>query len=159
MLANGIFLSKLSNLIALWGGCGLVLRKSLQVIQNKVARTVTKLDWSTPTSELLRQMGWLSVNQLVFYHSALLMYKVKQSKQPKYMYNMYTWSSNYTTRQTDTGTVKVVGKPRLDVTKNSFRYRAAQQFNQLPPEIRNSSSKDSLKINVKKWIREHVPIS
>ena len=47
MLANGIFLSKLSYLIALWGGCGIVLRKSLQVIQNKIARVVTKLDWST----------------------------------------------------------------------------------------------------------------
>ena len=45
MLANGIFLSKLSYLIALWGGCGIVLRKSLQVIQKKVAMVVTKLDW------------------------------------------------------------------------------------------------------------------
>ena len=56
MLANGIFLSKLSYLIALWGGCGIVLRKSLQVIQNKVARVVTKLDWST--SYLT---GWVTI--------------------------------------------------------------------------------------------------
>ena len=47
MLANGIFMSKLSYLIALWGGCGIVLSQSLQVIQNKVARVVTRLDWKT----------------------------------------------------------------------------------------------------------------
>ena len=82
MLANGIFLSKLSYLIALWGGCGIVLRKSLQMIQNKVARVVTKLDWSTSPQVLLHQVGWLSVNQLIFYHSVLLIYKVKQSQAP-----------------------------------------------------------------------------
>ena len=36
MIANGIFMSKLTYLIALWGGCGAVLKKSLQMIQNKV---------------------------------------------------------------------------------------------------------------------------
>ena len=77
MLANGIFMSKLSYLIALWGGCGTGLVRSLQIIQNKVGRVVTRLDWSTPARDILLQCGWLSVNQLVFYHSVLLIYKVK----------------------------------------------------------------------------------
>ena len=34
MIAEGIFMSKLSYLIALWGGCGAGLKKSLQVLQN-----------------------------------------------------------------------------------------------------------------------------
>ena len=40
MLANGIFMGKLTYLIPLWGGCGVVLRKCLQVVQNKVAKLV-----------------------------------------------------------------------------------------------------------------------
>ena len=71
MLANGIFMSKLSYLIALWGGCGIILRRTLQIIQNKVARAVTKLKWTTSPAVLLSQVGWLSVNQLIFYHSVL----------------------------------------------------------------------------------------
>ena len=71
MIADGIFMSKLSSLFSLWGGCGAVLKKSLQIIQNKVARVVTRLDWSTPVRDLLTQCGWLSVNQLTFYHSCL----------------------------------------------------------------------------------------
>ena len=62
MIAEGIFMSKLTYLIALWGGCGAVLQKSLKIIQNKVARVVTRMDWSTPARELLHQCGWLSVN-------------------------------------------------------------------------------------------------
>ena len=84
MLANGIFMSKLSYLIALWGGCGTGLTRSLQIIQNKVGRVVTRLDWATPARDILLQCGWLSVNQLVFYHSVLLIYKVKQNHTPKY---------------------------------------------------------------------------
>ena len=71
MIAEGIVVSKVSYLISLWVGCELGLKRSLQVIMNKVARVVTRLDWSTSTKELLCQCGWLSVNQLVFYHSVL----------------------------------------------------------------------------------------
>ena len=59
LIANGIFLSKLSYLIALWGGCNLNLLKSLQILQNKAARIVTKHDWATPTSVLLYS-AWMA---------------------------------------------------------------------------------------------------
>ena len=36
MIAEGVFMSKLSYLIALWGGCGTGLKKSLQIIQSPV---------------------------------------------------------------------------------------------------------------------------
>ena len=156
MLANGIFLSKLSYLIALWGGCGIVLRKSLQVIQNKVARAVTRLDWSTSPQVLLTQVGWLSVNQLTFYHSVLQVYKVKVSHTPRYLNNMFNWSYQYNTRQAEGGLIKLVGKPKLDITKNSFRWRAANEYNQLPLEIRKSLTLCSFKLKAKAWIQENV---
>ena len=68
-------MSKLSYVIALWGGCGLGLRKTLQVLQNRVAQVVTRKDWTTPSKVLLQQCGWLSVNQLIFYHTVLLVFK------------------------------------------------------------------------------------
>ena len=46
------------------------------------ARTVTELGWFTPLSVLLRQCGWLSINQLVEYHNILLLFKVKIEKKP-----------------------------------------------------------------------------
>ena len=86
MIANGVFMSKLSYLISVWGGCEGYLVRSLQVIQNKVARVVTKKPWSTPTSILLSQCGWLSVRQLAMYHTVLLVYKVlKQTGSPRYI--------------------------------------------------------------------------
>ena len=44
-VADGIFASKLSYLISVWGGgCGAVIMETLQIIQNKVARTVARVD-------------------------------------------------------------------------------------------------------------------
>ena len=159
MLANGIFMSKLSYLIALWGGCGILLRKTLQNIQNKVARAVTKLDWSTSPAVLLHQVGWLSVNQLIFYHSVLLIFKVNKTQTPKYLDNMFSWTFNYNTRQAVGGLIRLVGKPKLDITRNSFRWRAANQFNQLPAEIRKCPTLANFKIKAKTWIKENVSFS
>ena len=159
MLADGIFMSKLSYLIALWGGCGIILRKTLQIIQNKVARVVTKLDWSTSAAVLLNQVGWLSVNQLIFYHSVLQVYKVNKTQTPKYLDSMFSWTYNYNTRQAVGGVIRLVGKPKLDVTKNSFRWRAANQYNQLPAEIRRCQTLESFKSNAKTWIKENVSFS
>ena len=160
MVAEGVFMSKLTYLIALWGGCGAVLKKSLQIIQNKVARVVTRLNWSTPASELLHQCGWLSVNQLIFYHSVLLVYKVKLTKTPRYLHSMHnSWSYQYRTRQAESGHIKLVGKPRMELTRNSFKWRAADQYNQLPSEIRNSESLGIFKKNAKTWIKTNVSLN
>ena len=72
MMTNGLFMSKLAYLIPLWGGCQKFLVHGLQVMQNKAARYVIKRDRFTSTKVLLMQCGWLSVNQMVFFHTLVL---------------------------------------------------------------------------------------
>ena len=55
MIANGTVISHITYLIQLYGGCSDQLLSSLQVLQNKAARLVTKLDWRTATSTLMLQ--------------------------------------------------------------------------------------------------------
>ena len=159
MIAEGIFMSKLSYVIALWGGCGVILKKCLQVLQNKAAQVVTRKDWNTSSKLMLQQCGWLSVNQLAFYHSVLLVFRVRLSKSPKYMYMMHnSWSYPYTTRQANNGLIRVVTRPRLEMVKSSFRWRAANFFNQLPLEIRTCTTLESFKRGVKPWIMNNIPL-
>ena len=159
MIAEGVFMSKLSYVIALWGGCGSGLKKTLQVLQNKVAQVVTRKDWTTSSKVLLQQCGWLSVNQLIFYHTVLLVFKVRQSKSPNYIYRMHnSWLYPYTTRQAENGVIRVGIRARLEVVKNSFRWRAASSFNQLPVEIRTCSKVESFKRKVKPWIINNISL-
>ena len=60
MIANGIFSSKLIFQISLWGGTEEYLLNSLQIVQNRAARFVTRRDRCTPGEELLRHCGCLS---------------------------------------------------------------------------------------------------
>ena len=58
MIANGVFISKLCYLIQLWGGCKNYLLRSLQVLQNKAARSVTR--WPDVSWQLV--VGLVSSN-------------------------------------------------------------------------------------------------
>ena len=163
IFANGLFMSKLSYLISVWGGTTQAHINSLQVIQNKVARITTR-NWELSTADQLGQLGWLSVNQLSYYQTVLQMYKLKLSRSvggptaPRYMREMFDWNYNYETRQATTGIVKPKGVPRLEVTRNSFRFRGALQFNRLPAAIIGCDKEETFKTLVKAWIKDNVPI-
>ena len=158
MIADGILISKLSYLIALWGGCSSFLMTSLQIIQNKAARVVTKLAWSTPTRDLLKQCGWLSVHQLAVYHSVLMVYKVMKVQSPAYLYSMFNSHYRYRTRQCDSGIIKHMTCPHLTLSSQSFKYQASGHFNSLPENIRAAKSLPQFKLLVKEWIRENISI-
>ena len=88
MFANGIFLSKLAYAMPVWGGCEEYLVRSLQIVQNKAARLVCRKGIYTPISTLLGECNWLSVSQLIVYHSLVLLYKVQKCHEPKYLYGL-----------------------------------------------------------------------
>ena len=159
MVGNGIFMSKLTYLIGLWGGCNMHLLKSLQIMQNKAARVVTKLDWSTSTSVLLAQYCWLSVKKLLVYHSVVLVYKVLKSKQPKPLHSMFP--TEYTYKKTSTArsmSIQQRGHPTLDIGKDSFRWRAAKSYNQLPVSIKSCESLEQFKLEAKKWTNINIQV-
>ena len=159
LIANGIFMSKLLYLIPLWGGSAKYLIRVLQVLQNKAARAVTKLDWFTPTSELLKQCGWVSVNQLSIYHSVVQVFKVLQDKSPKYLHSMFTTPYGYKTREADSGKIRHRRGPELEISPDCFRWRSADFFNSLPAHIRNSSSLQIFKQSAKDWIKQNIDLS
>ena len=81
------------------------------------------------------------------------------SQRPRYLVNMFSWSYQYNTRQAESGLIKHPGKPKLDISKNSFRWRAAKDYNQLPVEIRASPTIASFKSRLKGWIKENISVN
>ena len=122
MVANGIFASKLIFQIGLWGGTEEFLLNSLQIVQNRAARSVARRGIYTPVVELLRQCGWLSVRQLVFYHSVILIFKTLQTGYPKYIYNKLASEFPYNTRLAQSEAVRMGPdfRSRLELTEKSF---------------------------------------
>ena len=161
MLADGLFMSKLVYLIPLWGGCEKFLIKALQIIQNKAARSVTKLGIFTPVQTLLRQCGWLSVNQLVFYHTVILLFKTLLKQSPKYLYDMTTTELHYPARAENPGKLRVVADyiPEKELNFKSYKWRSTRFWNQLPSSIRVMNNLVQFKGKLKSWVLLNIEIN
>ena len=162
MIANGIFISKLVYLIPLWVGSENYLINSLQIIQNKAARAVTKCDRETPIPYLLHQCGWLSVAQLGMYHSLVMAYKVKNSHCPQYLFSKL-WDTEklpYNVRSTTECRIRLgrASQAVTEMARRSFKYRTTQDWNRLPADIRCANKLETFKVMVKDWIRKNINI-
>ena len=48
--------------------------------------------------------------------------------------------------------------PELELTKDSFRWRATRDYNRLPVDLRSQGSLKIFKTNLWKWITINIPI-
>ena len=76
-------------------------------------------------------MPYLTVNQLIFCHSALITYRIRE------------------TRDGRSGRI-IVTNTRLTLAKNSYCYRGAAQWNSMPEYIRNLKKIDQFKFQLRK---------
>ena len=158
MIANGIVMSKLTYLIQLWGGCSKHLILCLQLLQNRAARIVTGKDWFTSVKTLLLECGWLSVNQLILYHSLILIYQVKNSRKPHYFSEKLNAGFSRETRLATSDGIRLMQRNRLSLNKSGFRFRASQQWNSLPVDVRRSKNIQCFKKNLRAWIVQNVSL-
>ena len=155
MVANGIFMSKLCYLIQLWGGCEKYLIQALQIIQNRAARVVTGKSWFTPVRRLLKDCRWLSVQQLIFYHTVLQTHKVVLHGDPVYFKQRMSTQHPRDTRQAAGGSIWRGD----DYTGKSFSARGAQAYNNIPSSIRSCCNLLTFKSKLRKWVELNIPIS
>ena len=154
MVGNACFMSVIVYMIAVWGGTESYIIKAVQLMQNRAARCITKLGWFTPVEILLKQCNWLSIRQLVFFHTAIQVYKVKMSQCPVYIHSKYTPSN---TRSASQGTL-LVPAVQKSFSSKSFIVRSASTWNQIPPSLRNLQNLNTFKSGLKKWTRENISL-
>ena len=162
LIAEGIVMSKLIYLIEVWGGCENYLLKALQVIQNRALRIVTKQGNRTSIRVMLNHCGWLSVSQLVFYHSVVMLHKTRLTGFPKYLYNMYQFDDEpmRKTRLAQLNLVKL-RVPQIfksELTRTGFKWRSIQCYNQLPLSTRSVKDITKFKQMARSWTKEHIPL-
>ena len=157
MIANGIIISRIIYAIQCWGGASDYLVKILQVLQNKAARFVTKLDIFTSQDKLLKQCGWLSVKQLIAYHSMVQVFKVKSSKKPVFLHEIASKSFGYPTRASTSGSLVDNKKTTNEISKDAFLFRSTKLWNILLPSIRKEINILKFKYQLREWVKIKIP--
>ena len=129
---------------------------------NKAARCVTRLPWGTPILVLLTKCGWLNMNQLVVYHSRVLLFKTKMDKKTVYLYEHIGDQPGRTTQQeADRVGVHLLRDTRnfkTETAKKTFIPRAVQGWNNLPTSLREQTSLVLFKKQLRAWISRNIPI-
>ena len=57
----------------------------LQVLQNKAAQIATLSPPRSARAAMFDKLGWLTINQLICYHSVISIFKIRSSKEPDYL--------------------------------------------------------------------------
>ena len=110
--------------------------------------------WRWSKRKLLDKLGWLSIRQLVFYHSELQVHKTLKSGVPVSLYQALSVDYPISTRSAANGQIRQDDSFSSQAT---FKYRAMKEFNSVPQDVRVGST-DTVKRKLKQWIKTNIPI-
>ena len=143
-ITEGLFNSVLVYCLPLFGGCDKGDLNATQILQNKAAQIVTRSAPRSPRAAMYEKLGWMTVNQLVVYHTALTVYRVRQSHEPEFLAQQLEFDNRN-------------GRVRLSLAQNSFCFRGADTWNSLPGYVRQSKKIGQFKNGLKKWVLSNIP--
>ena len=144
LLVNGLILGKINYLLPLYGGTQNKYLDKIQVIMNNAARFALRAGKRAKSEDLMRQMNWLNVRELVKYHTIIMAWKLVYCKTLRHLYDKVTIHDD---RSLSTN------MPRLQNTELGLRWRLVSEWNSLLPEIQNIQSLPRFKSRTKNWIK------
>ena len=148
IVSEGIFNSVLVYCLPLFGGCDVQEVKSLQALQNKAARIVTHSPLRAGRHAMYDQLGWMSVKQLIMYHTLLSVYRIRTSQEPEYLASLLRRENHYSKI--------IIPKTNLSLYRRSFVYRGACDWNTLPQGLRQMEQISTFKKELKTWIKREI---
>ena len=148
-LVIGIFNSVLIYCLPLCGVCNKGHVKDLQVLQNKAGQIVAHKPPHTNRNLLYDQLGWLTVNQLIIHHTALLVFKIRKSAEPEYLARILGKDGR-------TGKI-MIPNSKLGIVQSSFCFRGSANWNSLPESLRQMTKIGPFKTALKKWVLKNIP--
>ena len=147
-IVQGVFDSVLCYCLPLFGGCNNSEVKALQVQQNRAAQIVLNMPTRTSRDYMFDKLGWMTVQQLIAYHTLITVFRIRQSKEPEYL-------ARALGRDNKWGKI-IVENSNLGLYKRSFVPRGSELWNKLPKDLRIETKIGKFKKELRIWIRNNV---
>ena len=138
----------------IWGQCNETLKDKLQVLQNKVARIITKMKYEdTDHLRLICQLGWLTVRNLIRLDMGISMHKSQNNLLPETAGEFHLPADKIHSYQTKSAVSGNTFVPRfnLSLTQKSITYSGAILWNEMSVNIKKAESLDSFKDKLKAY--------
>ena len=102
------------------------------------------------------------MRQEMYYHTVIQVHKTLGTGSPVYLYKKLTQGGHYPrdTRQSRTSSIRLgpTFSTRLALTRNSFRWRGAVWYEDLPVEIRKEQKLNSFKKKLNVWVKINIDL-
>ena len=170
--ASGLFYSKLNYCLPVFGNVlgieqysdqnyrhqsyTLKDNQKLQVMQNNLNRLLLNARYDTPTEELLRRTGSLSIQQMIAFQTAVLCFKIMKAKKPSYIAQRLQRKEVGMNLRDDIGKL-MVPRRKLGISREGFICRATMLLNSLDEDLRNEGKLERFKVGLKKWVKTNIP--
>ena len=76
-----------------WGSCGDSRLLMLQKLQNRAARKVTNSSYDAPAANLIKELKWPTVHDMIKEKMATIFFKSIRDLAPTYLFNLFTRNS------------------------------------------------------------------
>ena len=108
--------------LSVWGSCSQTDINSIQKLQNRAARIITKcFDYNISSLDLVKNLGWMSVEDRCNYYTSILIYKCLHNSSSHILSNRFTRASDshcYITRYAENNNLQVP-KPNSNYMKQA----------------------------------------
>ena len=138
MYYNGYILPLFDYCCTVWGETtNLNLEKLCKLQKHAASRIILNAKYDIPSLQLIKKLGWLSIQNRLEYHKSVLMYKCINNSAPDYLCNLFDMNTNsnvYSLRSSAKGNL-FVPRPNSNFMKRTFHYSGAILWNSLPPNL------------------------
>lgn len=137
-----------------WGTTSAANIDRILKLQKRAARIILCADFTTPSAVMFHKLDWLPVDKRLIYNKAVFVYKALNNLSPQYIADLLrpvSETHSRTLRSSVNGAL-AVPRSRSSLFDRSFSYTAPRLWNSIPLLIRNSSTVNSFKHNVKSFL-------
>src|SRR6218665_1993454 len=132
----------------------------LQLIQNSLARAITRTPRHHHITPVLKSLHWLKIPERIHFKVLSLTYNSIQSSQPTSLRQLFPIQPTRSTRSSSCLTLSrpPVTSP-LTFSKRAISVTAPRLWNDLPPELRTFSLPQPSSLQIIKHHLQHAPLS
>ena len=149
-IIKSLVFSKLFYCSNVWSNTSQKNIKKLQAIQNFACRIVSGKRKFDHISGQLKELRWLPIATELEYRNGVMAYKCMSGRAPKYLADKFKSRYDITNRRTRNQEKLQIPRFKLATGQRTFQYRCVKLWNDLDTKLKQPSSTNNFKRNLKK---------
>ena len=137
MLSNALVIPHFDYASPVWSNCSDSYQARLQVLHNRLARTILSADIRTPINDMMNLLHWTKLSNRWKSQILIILFKCLKDISPTYLSSNFEFVHNYhnhTTRNHSSNTL-IIPKINSNSGMRTFLFRSGHLWNNLSPFI------------------------